>query len=154
MPSSCICWPLFYLLYLKSSRIVLDRRLVRLLVGKTNEIQDNYLSLSNGDLRFGWHFRLEHHDAVATVDESGSKWSVSLINRNPSKSVSCTLKMNEKPLDGKYKATLLTGDSADSYNDLQTPDRVTPKEVELAIVNGIVDLPPHSLLIVSVPSKK
>ena len=93
-------------------------------------------------------------DAVATVDESGSKWSVSLINRNPSKSVSRTLKMNEKPLDGKYKATLLTGDSADSYNDLQTPDRVTPKEVELAIVNGIVDLPPHSLLIVSVPSKK
>ena len=83
MPSSCICWPLFYLLYLKSSRIVLDRRLVRLLVGKTNEIQDNDLSLSNGDLRFGWHFRLEHHDAVATVDESGSKWSVSLIHRNP-----------------------------------------------------------------------
>ncbi|MEY4244392.1 MAG: hypothetical protein RLZZ245_1977 [Verrucomicrobiota bacterium] len=92
-------------------------------------------------------------DAVATVDESGENWSVSLINRHPSDSVSCTLKMNEMSLDGTYKATLLTGDSADSFNDLKSPARVAPRKVDLTLVKGGLDLPPHSLLIVSVPSK-
>jgi alpha-L-arabinofuranosidase len=92
-------------------------------------------------------------DAVATVDKSGKNWSVSLINRDPSESVTCTFKMDETPLDGAYRATLLTGDSTDSYNDLKNPARVAPREVELTIIKGVVDLPPHSLLIVSVPSK-
>jgi alpha-N-arabinofuranosidase len=92
-------------------------------------------------------------DAVATVDKSGRNWSISLINRDPSESVTCTLKMDEAPLDGAYRATLLTGDSTDSYNDLMNPARVAPREVELTIIKGVVDLPPHSLLIVSVPSK-
>lgn len=75
-------------------------------------------------------------DAVATVDESGENWSVSLINRHPSDSVSCTLKMNEMSLDGTYKATLLTGDSADSFNDLKSPARVAPRKVDLTLVKG------------------
>lgn len=92
-------------------------------------------------------------DAVATVDKSGRRWSVSLINRDPSESVACTLKINETPLNGEYKATLLAGDSTDSYNDLKNPARVAPREVELTFTRGVVDLPPHSLLIVSIPSK-
>lgn len=93
-------------------------------------------------------------DAIATVDESGKQWSVALINRHPSQSVACTLKMKETPLDGTYKATLLTGDSPDSYNDIEHPDRVAPKEVELAFKEGIANLPPHSLVIVDVPVEK
>lgn len=92
-------------------------------------------------------------DTVATVDESGKNWSVSLINRDPSNSVTCTIKMNDTPLDGTYRAMLLSGDSPDAYNDLKNPGRVAPKEVELTIIKGVVDLPPHSLLIVSIPSE-
>lgn len=92
-------------------------------------------------------------DAVATVDQSGRRWSVSLINRDPSESVACTLKISQTPLNGKYKATLLTADSTDSYNDPENPARVAPREVELTFMNGVVELPPHSLLIVSIPSK-
>ncbi len=54
-------WPLGDLLQYHRKRFDLDRNSIRVFVGKTNETQDNDLPLSNGDLRFGWHFRLEYH---------------------------------------------------------------------------------------------
>jgi len=89
-------------------------------------------------------------DAIATVDESGRQWAIVLVNRHPSDSVVCTLKMGEMPLDGTYKATVLTGDSPDAYNDIEHPNRVAPKEVKLTFNNGVVSLTPHSLAIVHV----
>jgi alpha-N-arabinofuranosidase len=89
-------------------------------------------------------------DALSTVDPSGQRWAIALVNRHPSESVACTLKMNDKPLDGTYKATVLTGESADSYNDIAHPNRVTPKEVSLVVRKGVADLPAHSLVIVYV----
>lgn len=87
-------------------------------------------------------------DAIATVDENGKNWAISLVNRHPSDYVACTLKMGNKLLDGKYKATILTGDSPDSYNDIQYPDRVAPKETDMIFRKGVTLLPPHSLIIV------
>jgi alpha-L-arabinofuranosidase len=89
-------------------------------------------------------------DAVATVDESGKSWAIALVNRHPSDSIACTVKMGDALLDGKYNATVLTGDSPDSYNDIGRPNRVTPKKTELTFRNGVANLPAHSLTIINV----
>jgi alpha-N-arabinofuranosidase len=56
--------------------------------------------------------------------------------------------MGNKVLNGTFKATVLTGDSPDSYNDIEHPDRVSPEKVEISFKKGITHLPPHSLTIV------
>ena len=89
-------------------------------------------------------------DAIATVDKTGKAWAISLVNRHPSDSVACTVKMKDVLLDGKYNATILTGDSPDSYNDIEHPNRVTPKKTKLTFRKGAANLPPHSLTIVTV----
>jgi alpha-N-arabinofuranosidase len=43
---------------------------------------------------------------------------------------------------------VLAGDSPDAYNDIEHPDRVKPEEMMILIKDGIVKLPPHSLMIV------
>ena len=89
-------------------------------------------------------------DAIATVDKSGKKWSITLINRHPSRSIDCTVKIGSIVIDGTYKAVVLSGDSPNSYNDIEHPERVIPKEIELIFKKGIVNLAPHSLTIVHV----
>lgn len=88
-------------------------------------------------------------DAIATVDEAGN-WAVSLLNRHPTEEVACTIKFGDSPLEGKYKAILLTGEKADSFNDIEHPNNVVPKEVKLSFKKGMTNLPPHSLIIVQV----
>jgi len=92
-------------------------------------------------------------DAIATVDESDRHWAIALVNRHPSENVECTVKLGHSQLDGEYKATVLTGDSPDAYNDIENPDRVVPRELSLNFRQGVVDLPPHSLTIVQVPAQ-
>lgn len=93
-------------------------------------------------------------DALATVDKKGENWSISLVNRHPTENVYCTLKMGDNLLNGPFKASMLTGESADSYNDMEHPKRVIPKEVELKFEKGVAILPPHALIIVFVTNKK
>ena len=87
-------------------------------------------------------------DAVATVDDSGRKWAVALINRHPSAEVACTIRIHGVLLEGKHAATLLAGDSPDTYNDISHPDRAVPVDTHLTFSNGLTRLPPHSLSIV------
>jgi len=89
-------------------------------------------------------------DAVATVDEKGENWAISLVNRHPSENLECKITMGDDLLNGIYKAKILTGESTDSYNDIEYPNRVAPKEVELKFKNGIAQLPPHSLTIIHI----
>jgi len=89
-------------------------------------------------------------DAIATVDETGTKWAVAMMNRHPSEEVACTLKMAENLTDGTYTATVLTGEAPDSYNDIQHPHRVVPSKTELTFKKGTINLPPHSLVIVEI----
>ena len=90
-------------------------------------------------------------DAVATVDESGKRWAIALVNRHPSKDVTCTVRMKETPLEGRYHATILAGDSPDAYNDVEHPNRVVPVPTQLTFENGSVQLSPHSLTIIAIP---
>ena len=85
-----------------------------------------------------------------TVNDVGDSWSIALVNRHPTEKVSCSLLVEWKVLDGNYGATILRGDSADSYNDVEQPDRVTPEEVSVTCEEGVVELQPHSLTILRV----
>jgi len=60
--------------------------------------------------------------------------------------------MGDMVLNGTYNAKILTGESTDSYNDIDNPNRVAPKEIELKFRDGIILLPPHSLTIVEIIS--
>ena len=74
------------------------------------------------------------------------------MNRHPSENIECKVSIGDKLLNGTYKAKILTGESTDSYNDIEHPNRVAPKELELRFKNGITELPPHSLTIVHIKS--
>ena len=66
-------------------------------------------------------------DAVATCDAAGRKWRIVLVNRHPSESLRCTVKLGSKTLDGTYRATVLAGDAPEAYNDVDRPQRVVPQ---------------------------
>ena len=89
-------------------------------------------------------------DGIATVDESGRNWAIALVNRHPLQVVDCTVNPNGQSLEGNCKATVLSGETPDSYNDIENPERVVPKEVVLEFRNSAVSLPPHSLTIIRV----
>jgi alpha-N-arabinofuranosidase len=87
-------------------------------------------------------------DAIATSDSLGKNWSVALINRDPEHFTACTVKIGGRTPDGKFKATVLKGDSPDAYNDKEMPERVKPETVVYPVPKGVVMLPPHSLSII------
>jgi len=92
-------------------------------------------------------------DAIVTVDDAGKTWSIALVNRHPTLDVACTITMKGVLLEGRYNATILSGDSASSYNDIEHPNRVMPERTQLTFRKGVGQLRPHSLTIVTVPSK-
>ena len=92
-------------------------------------------------------------DATATPDDSGKQWAIALVNRQPSENVACSVKMGDKPLGGTYRATVLTGEAPDSYNDTEHPNRVARKDVKPAFKEGVANLPPRSLTTLHVPVK-
>ena len=110
------------------------------------------LELKAGNLRQG-NQSIPVLDGVATVDESGKRWAIALVNRHPTKPVVCTLKMKDAVLDGEYAALVLAGDSPEAFNDIEHPNRVTPQKTTLTFKKGEVSLRPHSLTIVKVPLK-
>ena len=89
-------------------------------------------------------------DALATVDESGRHWALALVNRHPSEAIACAVTIKDRLLAGTFRATVLTGASADDYNDVAHPDRVAPQAQSLTFQAGRAHLPPHSLTIVRV----
>ena len=102
--------------------------------------------------------RLEHGDrsialvdALATVDETGQRCAVALINRHPSATIDCLVRWGDEPLEGDHEAVTLAGDSPDAYNDVDAPRRVEPVVGRLQFARGRTALPPHSLTIVKFP---
>ena len=61
-------------------------------------------------------------------------------------------KATGKRLWKQVRETDALRESPDAYNDIEHPERVTPKKVERTVKNGSVTLPPHSLMIVHVPA--
>ena len=86
-------------------------------------------------------------DAVATCDEARKNWRIALVNRHPSATANCGVQFDGTAATGTCQATVLSGDSPEAFNDVDRPDRVVPRRVELTFHDGTVALPPHSLTI-------
>lgn len=86
-------------------------------------------------------------DAIATVDDTGKRWAIALVNRHPSEEVACTVKIKDTLLEGAYEAKVLVGDSADAFNSVEHPHRVVPAKIDIEFKGGAVKLSPHSLTI-------
>lgn len=87
-------------------------------------------------------------DAIVTTDESGKRWSIALVNRQPDQPAACTVRMGDRLLDGEFDATVLAGDSPDAFNDVEHPERVMPEKRKAQFSKGAINLPPHSLTVV------
>ena len=92
-------------------------------------------------------------DAIGTVDDKHSVFSIALVNRHPSQKAECEIQLKDILLDGTFDATVLAGDSPDAYNSIENPQRVVGELKRLTFKNNIVKLPPHSLTIVKIPVK-
>jgi len=77
-----------------------------------------------------------------------------LLVLSVTEAVACTVKMKDLPLEGDCEATVLAGDSPDSFNDIEHPDRVVPRRMTLVFTKGVGNLPPHSLTIVKARLKQ
>jgi alpha-N-arabinofuranosidase len=89
-------------------------------------------------------------DSLATCDAAGRKWRIVLVNRHPAEPLRCALRLGGKMLEGKYRATVLAGDSPEAYNDVDRPDRVVPESIEITLAGGQAALPPHSVTILEI----
>jgi alpha-N-arabinofuranosidase len=138
-------------LYVHSEGIV-KRTTFHALYLYANELQGRVADakVETGMLVHGDH-SLPMLDAVATVDTSGTSWSIALVNRHPSETVACELRMGESlRMGGAHEAAVLCGDSPDAFNDAETPNSVIPEKRKLAGEDGLLHLPPHSLSVVHV----
>jgi alpha-N-arabinofuranosidase len=107
------------------------------------------LDLSCGELAHQGH-RVPVVDAVATVNDSGKKWSLALINRHPTLDVDCTVKLGGALWKGTCQLTTLAGDTPDVFNDIENPDRVTPVKSSRELKEARINLPAHSLTIIQI----
>ncbi len=87
-------------------------------------------------------------DAIATCDDAMRQWRIALVNRHPSESVPCSLRLKALRWEGSVDATVLRGGSPDDYNDIDSPERVTPRKERLNVADGAILLPPHSLSVI------
>ncbi|MGB2936952.1 MAG: alpha-L-arabinofuranosidase C-terminal domain-containing protein, partial [Phycisphaerae bacterium] len=113
-----------------------------------NELEDRVVRL-NLEAGTPGH-RTDQLDAVATTEASGKRWAIALVNRHPSETVACTVKLGDRSLDGTFDATILAGDSPEAFNDVERPNRVVPEKTKLKLKGGVVNLPPHSLTILRI----
>jgi alpha-N-arabinofuranosidase len=86
-------------------------------------------------------------DAIATVASGDGRVSLALINKNPDEAARCEISIDGKLVTGPIEATVLTGDSPDSFNDVSTPASVVPTRADFTDGTGAVTLPPHSVTI-------
>jgi alpha-N-arabinofuranosidase len=87
-------------------------------------------------------------DAVASCEGSGGELRLMLLNRDPTRPLSLRLKVDGQPISGAFDSLSLSGDSPDAFNSVESPERVTPQKAHVDIDNGIVTLPPHTLMYV------
>ena len=127
---------------------IVRRTTFHVLAMYANELQERVASArveARGDSN-----RAKDLDAVATVDGSGKAWAVALVNRNPSAALACAVKLGDRLPDGMFDATILAGDSAEAFNDVERPNRVVPEKKQLKFTQGVVNLSPHSLTIIRI----
>lgn len=89
-------------------------------------------------------------DAVATCDDAMECWRFILVNRHPNTELTCSVSIADTPIEGVHKATVLSGVSPDDYNDIDSPDRVTPEKLDVSFSGGVTRLRPHSVTIIEI----
>jgi len=93
---------------------------------------------------------IEAVDVLATCNKSKTNWRIALINRDPDRPAETKLKLGGQLLNGTFQATVLSGDDANAFNDIDQPNRVVPENRELQFQLGKVTIPAHSVSIVAV----
>ena len=89
-------------------------------------------------------------DALATCDDARKNWRIALINRHPALPLNCKIRLGYQDIEGTFKATILSGDSPDAFNDPDHPDRVKPEYDEIHVQAGNISLPAHSITILEI----
>lgn len=87
-------------------------------------------------------------DAVVTCSNDKKQLAIALVNKDPEKEILCNLGMGN--LNESITATILSGDSTESFNDIENPDRVVPQKIKVKIKNGKLMVPAHSLVILEI----
>lgn len=95
--------------------------------------------------------RLTHEGrSVAAVDAvvsaEADRLALLVTNRHPDLPVAMTLRVDGQNPSGEFALTSLDGDSPDAFNSVDQPDRVVPRATRVRIVDGRLELPPHSIV--------
>ena len=118
----------------------------------TNLLEENVLpvecefsKLSKGDRQTGVF------DVVLTADKDGKHRVYAVVNKSPDEDIELTLDLTlqGKNMPDQVKATVLSGNSPDDYND-RGRENVIPQERILKVHDGKVSIPAHSLTFVEV----
>ena len=87
-------------------------------------------------------------DAILTSSMDKKDFTFVLVNKHPEKQAECDLGIRNTGKNAK--AYLLSGDSVDAFNDIDTPERVAPVMKSVELSNGKVVIPAHSLMILDI----
>lgn len=89
-------------------------------------------------------------DVAGTVDRSTRRIALSIVNKSPEEQAQVRIRVDGELLSGRCRATVLSGDSTDAYNSVESPHRVTPERADLDVTAGEVALAPHSVTVLEV----
>ena len=91
-------------------------------------------------------------DVVLTTDEEGKKFVYAVANKDPENDQPLTLDFKGlgKKVPKKVQARILSGKSADDYNDIGSEDRVKPYDTNLVVKDGTVTIPAHSVTFITI----
>ena len=91
-------------------------------------------------------------NVVLTTDEEGKKFVYAVANKDPENDQPLTLDFQGlgKKVPKKVQARILSGKSADDYNDIGSEDRVKPYDTNLAVKDGTVTIPAHSVTFITI----
>ena len=90
-------------------------------------------------------------DVILTADADRKHFVYAVANKDPENDRPLTLDFQGLGIKAprKVRATVLSGQSKDDYNDIGHEDRVTPYGKTLPVKNGTVSIPAHSVTFLS-----
>jgi len=94
-------------------------------------------------------------DAVATYGEDQKTLSLCIVNKSPHETLEVDLQIPWISLRRRARLISLSGDSPDSFNSVEQPDRVTPETHYLSTIKqtSTIKVSPHSVNILELSAK-
>ena len=88
-------------------------------------------------------------DAVVTCDDERQHFVYAIVNKDPKKDIDVNLSLSEFGIRAPrfLKATILSSESVDDYNDIGS-EKIVPKDIKLKVKDSCVSIPAHSLVFV------